>query len=118
MAANTFYTQVQLEKAKATLENLPDLTPDRLTRADILESLKEQILTLYTQKGYSAADIKSALDAAGIKVGLKAIQEAIAKSSSGKKNASRMKKVKAHATPVQSGEKREMENNPAGHTPR
>lgn len=85
MAATAFYTQQQLSDAKIALDNLPDLTPDRLTRSNVLSSLKEQILTLHRQKGYSAADIKSALDTAGITVGLKAIQDMVARPSPGRR---------------------------------
>lgn len=63
MAARNVYTQEQLDEARRKLENLPDLTPQRITREAALENLKDTILVLAKEKGYTVADIKSALDA-------------------------------------------------------
>lgn len=72
-----FYTQEQLEEAKLTLENLPDLTPNKISRSELLDSLKENIITLSSAKGYSAAEIKSALQTVGVTVSEKSIMEII-----------------------------------------
>jgi hypothetical protein len=63
MAARNVYTQEQLDEARRKLENLPDLTPQRITREAALENLKDTILVLAKEKGYTVADIKAALDA-------------------------------------------------------
>ncbi|MBK4362272.1 molybdopterin-guanine dinucleotide biosynthesis protein MobC, partial [Candidatus Hamiltonella defensa] len=54
---------------------LPDLKKIRFTKDDVLENLKSQIIKLALNKGDVSEDIKSALESAGIKVGLKAIQK-------------------------------------------
>lgn len=77
MAANSFYTQEQLEIAKMQLAELPDLNASRMKGKDVLSHLREQLIELSVKKGYSVAEIKSALDLAGITVSVKAIKEAI-----------------------------------------
>jgi len=77
MASKKYYTVEQLEKAKEMLEELPDLKKMRLTKDDILENLKAQIIKLALNKGYVSEDIKSALESEDIKVGLKSIQKII-----------------------------------------
>jgi len=75
MASKKYYTVEQLEKAKEVLEELPDLKKMGLAKEDVLENLKSQIIKLALNKGYVSEDIKSALESAGIKVGLKSIQK-------------------------------------------
>lgn len=82
MAVTKFYTQEQREEAKLALECLPDLTPNKISRAELLDSLKENIITLSTSKGYTAAEIKSALQTVGIAVSEKAISDIIRASKS------------------------------------
>ncbi|HEY3591126.1 MAG TPA: molybdopterin-guanine dinucleotide biosynthesis protein MobC [Buttiauxella sp.] len=77
MAANSFYTQEQLELAKIQLAELPDLNASRMKGKDVLSHLREQLIELSVKKGYSVAEIKSALDLVGIIVSVKAIKEAI-----------------------------------------
>lgn len=77
MAIQKFFTQDQLNLAKQTLEELPDLSPNRISRDDLLTSLSKEIIMLSTQKGYSASDIKSALELVDIRITEKAIQEII-----------------------------------------
>ncbi|MBC3219692.1 hypothetical protein [Serratia fonticola] len=77
MAGTKFYTRDQLEEAKLALECLPDLTPNKISRAELLDSLKESIITLAKSKGYTAAEIKSALQAVNISVSEKAILDVI-----------------------------------------
>ena len=85
MASKKYYTVEQIEKAKEVLEELPDLKKVRLTKDDVLENLKAQIIKLSLNKGYVSEDIKSALESAGIKVGLKAIQKIISDKKSERK---------------------------------
>lgn len=77
MAAQKWYTQDDIELAKSALSELPDLTEKRLTKSAVLDSLKAQIIELADKKGYSADDIKIALDAAGIVVSVKMLREII-----------------------------------------
>lgn len=75
MAKSKTYTQEQLESAKKNLAALPDLSKDKITTSELLAALKDQIVTLSVSKGYSIADIKSALTNASIDVSAKAISE-------------------------------------------
>lgn len=77
MARTTTFTQAQLDAAKASLEELPDLSREKLGKAEVMESLKEQIVTLSNAKGYSHTEIKSALAGLGISVSTAAISELI-----------------------------------------
>ena len=84
MAIRNMFTQEQLDEARRKLENLPDLTPQRITRDAALENLKDTILVLAKEKGYTVADIKSALDAMEFRFSEKAIS-AVVNEGSGKK---------------------------------
>ena len=81
MANTKFFTQDQIDNAKLALLDLPDLTPNRITREEMLTSLSDDIVTLSTQKGYSAADIKKALEGLDIQVSEKAIAEILKKNA-------------------------------------
>lgn len=93
MAGQQFFTQEQIEAAKQQLENLPDLSPKRITRNEALENLRSTILMLAKEKGYTVKDIKSALDAMHFGFSERAISEVIKDSSNGKKQP-RGKKMK------------------------
>lgn len=95
MAVRNVFTQEQLDEARRKLENLPDLTPQRITREGALENLKDTILVLAKEKGYTVADIKSALDAMEFRFSEKAIS-AVVNEGSGKK-----KRTPRKAEPVQ-----------------
>lgn len=90
MAARNVFTQQELDEARRKLENLPDLTPQRITREGALENLKDTILVLAKEKGYTVADIKSALDAMNFRFSEKAIS-AVVNEGSGKKKRSQRK---------------------------
>lgn len=77
MAKSKTYTQEQLESAKQKLSTLPDLSKDKITTPELLASLKDQIVSLSESKGYSAAEIKSALASVSIDASVKAISEII-----------------------------------------
>ncbi|CNG48734.1 mobilization protein MobC [Yersinia enterocolitica] len=95
MAAKNHYSTEQLELAKVQLSELPDLRTERLTGKEVLAGLKEQILILATQKGYTAKDIKSALESCEIVVSERAIQEAIKSVAVTKKKAASLSKVRS-----------------------
>ncbi|WP_312059971.1 hypothetical protein [Pantoea septica] len=73
MTARNVFTQQEPDAARSKLEQLPDVTLQRITRAAALKNLKETILMLAKEKGYTAADIKSALDANEFKFSEKTI---------------------------------------------
>lgn len=87
MAAKNFYTHDQIELAKMKLDELPDLSKDKISSKDALESLNAQIVALATQKGYSAKEIKSALETCEIVVSERAIRDLLSASSGSKKKA-------------------------------
>ena len=81
MSNKKFFTQDQIDNAKLSLADLPDLTPNRITREEMLTSLSDDIVHLSTQKGYGAADIKKALEGLDIQVSEKAIAEILKKNA-------------------------------------
>lgn len=78
MAKAQTYTQSQLDSAKQKLAELPDLSKDKIPTAEALQALKEEIIALANHKGYSAGEIKTALEVVEISVTVKAINEIIA----------------------------------------
>ena len=78
--AKTF-TQAELDAAKKKLQDLPDLSKDKIGQADALQELKVQIIALSSSKGYSVAEIKSALESVGVSVTAKSITDLIAVNS-------------------------------------
>ncbi|MBM6636706.1 hypothetical protein JTF12_20450 [Leclercia adecarboxylata] len=58
-------------------DEMSDLTEKRLTKSDVLEKLKDQIILLSGSKGYSVEDILSALDGLGIQTSIKTIRETL-----------------------------------------
>ncbi|KTR98530.1 hypothetical protein [Pantoea dispersa] len=100
MAARNVYTQEQLDEARRKLENLPDLTPQRITREAALENLKDTILVLAKEKGYTVADIKAALDAMEFRFSEKAISGVINEGNGKKKRQPRKAEpVQVKSTP-------------------
>ncbi|WP_079849743.1 molybdopterin-guanine dinucleotide biosynthesis protein MobC [Salmonella enterica] len=75
MTDKKWYSVEDIELAKSALSEMPDLTPTRLTKSDVLEQLKEQIVELSLKKGYSVEDIRSALDSAGIKASARSVRD-------------------------------------------
>ena len=94
MADKKWFTKDDVEMAKLALNDLPDLTEQRMTKSDVLDQLKEHIITLSSSKGYSVEDIRSALETAGIKTSTKAIREILStrKKSTAGAGGSRSKK--------------------------
>lgn len=101
MAGRNVFTQEQLDEARSKLENLPDLTPQRITREGALENLKDSILVLAKEKGYTVADIKSVLDTMEFRFSEKAISAVINEGAGRKKRQPRKAgsdKEKKHST--------------------
>jgi len=97
MATQQFFTQEQIDEAKSRLENLPDLSPKRITRNEVLESLRGTILMLAKEKGYNAKDIKLALDEMQFGFSERAISDVLKDNGKGKKQ-TRDRKVKNTVT--------------------
>lgn len=95
MAEKKWYSVEDVELAKSSLDDLPDLTPTRLTKTDVLEQLKEKIIELANNKGYSVEDIRSALESAGIPTSVKAIREILNSGKKSPQRATRIKKITA-----------------------
>ncbi|WP_205954649.1 hypothetical protein [Pantoea stewartii] len=87
MATQQFSTQEQINETKSRLENVPDLSPTRITRNEALDSLRGTILMLAKEKGYNAKDIKSALDDMQFGFSEKAISDVIKENGKAKKQA-------------------------------
>ncbi|MGL5264944.1 MAG: hypothetical protein ACRC9E_01720 [Plesiomonas shigelloides] len=49
-ADKKWYSAEDIEVAKMALSDLPDLTPSRLTKNNVLEQIKDQIIELSTKK--------------------------------------------------------------------
>lgn len=75
MTDKKWYSMDDVELARASLDELPDLSKKRLTKSDVLTQLRDKIIELADNKGYSVEDIRSGLDNAGIQTSAKAIRE-------------------------------------------
>jgi len=75
MAKQKTFTQQELETARQKLAELPDLSKDKMSQADVLQSLKEQIVDLCSAKGYTVAEVKQALADVGMNVSARDITE-------------------------------------------
>lgn len=75
MAKQKTFTQKDLEAARQKLADLPDLSQDKMSQAEVLQSLKDQIIELCTKKGYDASEIKIALADVGLSVSVKEITD-------------------------------------------
>lgn len=93
MAIRKFFTSDEVNEAKEKLSQLPDLSHNRILRVDALESLKSEILALANQRGYSAADIKHALDKMNFNFSEKSISEVIRSSKTNKKRGDKAKEA-------------------------
>ncbi|HAK7662887.1 TPA: molybdopterin-guanine dinucleotide biosynthesis protein MobC [Salmonella enterica] len=91
MTDKKWYSVEDIELAKSALSEMPDLTPTRLTKSDVLEQLKEQIVELSLKKGYSVEDIRSALDTVGINASAKSVRDVL---NSTKKSPSRTSRTR------------------------
>ncbi|WP_272689611.1 molybdopterin-guanine dinucleotide biosynthesis protein MobC [Providencia sp. PROV033] len=91
MAEKKWYSMEDIELAKSSLDELPDLTLTRLTKTDALEKLKETIVELANKKGYSVEEIRSTLMSVGLTASVKAIRDML---SSPKKPQTRATKTK------------------------
>jgi hypothetical protein len=75
MAKQKTFTQKELEAARQKLAELPDLSQDKLSQAEVLQTLKAEIVELCTTKGYTVTEIKQALADVGLNVSAKEITD-------------------------------------------
>lgn len=93
MSSSKFYTRDEIEHARKTLSNLPDLAENKITSLDALAALKDQIVELACLKRYSAAEIKSALESVGVSLSERAIRDVIREGKESKHKRKTNKKV-------------------------
>ncbi|ROC77491.1 molybdopterin-guanine dinucleotide biosynthesis protein MobC [Enterobacter hormaechei] len=60
------YNSSDVAKVKNVLAQLPDVTHERQRKQDVLASLKDDILLLTTEKGYTLDEVLDKLHAAGM----------------------------------------------------
>lgn len=60
------YNSNDVAKVKNVLAQLPDVTHERQRKQDVLASLKDDILLLTTEKGYTLDEVLEKLHAAGM----------------------------------------------------
>ncbi|MEX6666855.1 mobilization protein [Pseudomonas sp. W2-17] len=75
MAKQKTFTQKELEAARQKLAELPDLSQDKLSQQQVLQTLKAEIVELCTTKGYSVTEVKQALADVGLNVSAKEITD-------------------------------------------
>lgn len=88
MAKQKTFTQKELEAARQKLAELPDQSKDKLSQAEVLQSLKAEIVQLCATKGYTVTEVKQALADVGLNVSAKEITDL---TTARKRNAPRTK---------------------------
>nr|AWH60423.1 hypothetical protein [Escherichia coli] len=83
-ASKKFYSDDDIQLAKAALSELPDLTAQRKTLRDFLDAIRDDIIVLVRTKGYTLADVRDTLKNAGYEVGEKALRDIIREAESKK----------------------------------
>ncbi|EJO3599614.1 molybdopterin-guanine dinucleotide biosynthesis protein MobC [Salmonella enterica] len=103
MASKKFYSDDDIQLAKAALSELPDLTAQRKTMRDFLDAIRDDIIVLVRTKGYTLADVRDTLKNAGYEVGEKALRDIIREAES--KKLSRRSSSKTAPKKTDSGSK-------------
>ncbi|EET8275268.1 molybdopterin-guanine dinucleotide biosynthesis protein MobC [Escherichia coli] len=103
MASKKFYSDDDIQLAKAALSELPDLTAQRKTLRDFLDVIRDDIIVLVRTKGYTLADVRDTLKNAGYEVGEKALRDIIREAES--KKPSRRSSSKTAPKKTDSGRK-------------
>ncbi|ENA5953829.1 molybdopterin-guanine dinucleotide biosynthesis protein MobC [Escherichia coli] len=98
-----FYSDDDIQLAKAALSELPDLTAQRKTLRDFLDAIRDNIIVLVRTKGYTLADVRDTLKNAGYEVGEKALRDIIREAES--KKPSRRSSSKTAPKKTDSGRK-------------
>lgn len=60
-----FYTESDVESLTNIMQELPDLTPTRLLKNDVLAKISKVILSLSKDKGYSVNEIHEVITSSG-----------------------------------------------------
>lgn len=100
MASKKFYSDDDIQLAKAALSELPDLTAQRKTLRDFLDAIRDDIIVLVRTK---VADVRDTLKNAGYEVGEKALRDIIREAES--KKPSRRSSSKTAPKKTDSGRK-------------
>ena len=103
MASKKFYSDDDIQLAKAALSELPDLTAQRKTLRDFLDAIRDDIIVLVRTKGYTLTDVRDTLKNAGYEVGEKALRDIIREAES--KKLSRRSSSKTAPKKTDSGRK-------------
>lgn len=64
-----------MNAARERLSALPDLTRERLTRAEVLGQLRDDIRTLHRKKGYTLPELRQQLESVGLTVSEKTLRD-------------------------------------------
>jgi hypothetical protein len=70
-------TAEQAEKVRQGIRALPDLTPDRMSRLELVAALSDRIFTLSRTKGYTQVQIAQIFKDVGITVSTHLISEMV-----------------------------------------
>ncbi|MBX8493149.1 hypothetical protein K5D42_25090 [Pseudomonas cichorii] len=77
MAKKKIFTQHELDEARKKLDEMPDISHNKISESEFIESLKAQIVSLAQTKGYDNAEIRNVLSEIGLIVTSKRIDEII-----------------------------------------
>lgn len=75
MTAKKWFSENDVNAARERLSALPDLTRERLTRAEVLGQLRDDIRTLHRKKGYTLPELRQQLDSVGLTVSEKTLRD-------------------------------------------
>ncbi|EIZ1086442.1 molybdopterin-guanine dinucleotide biosynthesis protein MobC [Klebsiella oxytoca] len=75
MAAKKWFSENDVNAARERLSALPDLTRERLTRAEVLGQLRDDIRTLHRKKGYTLPELRQQLESVGLTVSEKTLRD-------------------------------------------
>lgn len=75
MTAKKWFSENDVNAARERLSALPDLTRERLTRAEVLGQLRDDIRTLHRKKGYTLPELRQQLESVGLTVSEKTLRD-------------------------------------------
>ena len=80
MNAKKWFSENDVSTARERLCALPDLTQERLTRAEVLGQLRDEIRTLHKKKGYTLSELRQQLESVGITASEKMLRDILGSS--------------------------------------
>ena len=75
MTAKKWFSENDVNAARERLSALPDLARERLTRAEVLGQLRDDIRTLHRKKGYTLPELRKQLESVGLTVSEKTLRD-------------------------------------------